>query len=68
MDSLNFNDGKWWEFAINFKLPHQGFTVGYDFYQPTKDTPAAEVYVYLGFFTLILLWGNENWIFDEEED
>jgi hypothetical protein len=23
-------NGKWWEFMLGWKWPHQGFTIGYD--------------------------------------
>jgi hypothetical protein len=68
MDNLNFNDGKWWQFTVNFRLPHHGFSIGYDIYQPAKDSPAVEIYLYLGFLTLGLMWGDENWVFDEETE
>jgi len=30
------DNGKWWEFLISWKWPHQGLTFGYDFVEPTK--------------------------------
>jgi len=66
MNKLNFEDSRWWEFSLNFKWPHQGFNIGYDFFQPTKQDPAYELYFYLGLISLVFHWGDDNWVFDEE--
>lgn len=65
MNSLNFKNGKWWEFSLNFKWPHEGFNIGFDLFQPTSLQPAYELYIYLGLVTFIFHWGNKNWIFEE---
>jgi hypothetical protein len=42
-----------WEFLVNLKWPHQGFTVGYDLIDPTEEEPYSTVMLYLGFITII---------------
>jgi len=56
MNKLNWEDDKEYEFLINLKWPHEGFMVGYDIFQPTKDDDFKSVSVYLGFITLIFNW------------
>jgi hypothetical protein len=60
------NSGKWWEFLMSWKWPHQGFTVGYDFVQPTEQNEENSmtfftVLIYLGPISLIYNWGNHDW-------
>jgi len=61
---------KWYELEIGWKWPHQGFTLGYDIYQPhepNEDEPneAGGIYyiivLYLGPLSLIYTWGDFNW-------
>ena len=59
-------NGKWWEFMLGWKWPHQGFTIGYDFVEPEENHKDNEmVYytllVYLGPLSLIYNWGNPKW-------
>lgn len=42
-----------WEILINFKLPHQGFSIGYDLVPADEDEPYNTVLLYLGCFTII---------------
>jgi len=60
------NSGKWWEFLMSWKWPHQGLTVGYDFVQPTEQNEENSmtfftVLIYLGPISLIYNWGNHDW-------
>ena len=60
------NSGKWWEFLMSWKWPHQGFTVGYDLVQPTEQNEENSmtfftVLIYLGPISLIYNWGNHDW-------
>ena len=59
-------NGKWWEFMLGWKWPHQGFTVGYDLIQPYEQPEENEnisyvFIVYLGPLSIIYNWGNYNW-------
>lgn len=45
-----------YEFLINIKWPHEGFTVGYDIITHTEEEPYNSVLIYLGFITLIYNW------------
>ena len=40
------NSGKWWEFIMAWKWPHQGLTFGYDFVEPYEQASADEVTFY----------------------
>ena len=60
------NSGKWWEFLMSWKWPHQGFTVGYDLVIPEEqneenDMTFFTVLIYLGPISLIYNWGNHDW-------
>lgn len=60
------NNGKWWEFLIAWKWPHQGFTIGYDFVEPNEQPEENEMLyfsflLYLGPLSLIYNWGNHDW-------
>jgi hypothetical protein len=59
-------EGRWWEFLMGFKWPHQGFTLGYDLIGPNDQPQEDEmtyfaVLFYLGPITLIFNWGNHQW-------
>ena len=57
--------GKWWEFLLGWKWPHQGFTVGYDVVEPSEQPDNGFVYfsllIYLGPLSIIYNWGNHDW-------
>ncbi len=60
------NSGKWWEFLMSWKWPHQGFTVGYDLVVPEEQNEENNmtfftVLIYLGPVSLIYNWGNHDW-------
>jgi hypothetical protein len=60
------NNGKWWEFLVAWKWPHQGFTIGYDFVEPNGQPEENEMLyfsflLYLGPLSLIYNWGNHDW-------
>lgn len=60
------NSGKWWEFLMSWKWPHQGFTVGYDLVVPEEQNEENSmtfftVLIYLGPISLIYNWGNHDW-------
>jgi hypothetical protein len=59
------DNGKWWEFLISWKWPHQGLTFGYDFVEPTEQYEGDMVFfsflIYLGPLSLIYNWGNHDW-------
>lgn len=60
------NSGKWWEFLMSWKWPHQGFTVGYDLVVPEEQNEENSmtfftVLIYLGPVSLIYNWGNHDW-------
>jgi hypothetical protein len=60
------NSGKWWEFLMSWKWPHQGFTVGYDLVIPEEQNEENSmtfftVLIYLGPISLIYNWGNHDW-------
>jgi len=62
----NENSGKWWEFMLAWKWPHQGFTIGYDFIEPDEQAPENEVafysiIIYLGPLSIIYHFGNHDW-------
>ena len=39
-------NGKWWEFMLGWKWPHQGLTFGYDIVEPYEQVSADEVTYY----------------------
>jgi len=58
--------GKWWEFMLGWKWPHQGFTIGYDLVAPEENHQDNEmtyytVLIYLGPLSLIYNFGNHDW-------
>jgi hypothetical protein len=60
------NSGKWWEFLMSWKWPHQGFTVGYDLVIPEEQNEENSmtfftILIYLGPISLIYNWGNHDW-------
>lgn len=60
------NSGKWWEFLMSWKWPHQGFTVGYDLVIPEEQNEENSmtfftILIYLGPVSLIYNWGNHDW-------
>lgn len=59
------NTNKWWELALAWKWPHEGFTLGYDFIQPNEDQDSNNLFfsllIYLGPISIIYSWGDENW-------
>jgi hypothetical protein len=60
------NSGKWWEFLMSWKWPHQGFTVGYDLVVPEEQNEENSmtfftILIYLGPVSLIYNWGNHDW-------
>jgi hypothetical protein len=62
----NDDTGKWWEFMLGWKWPHQGFTIGYDLVEPHEQPQENEMtyyalLVYLGPLSIIYNWGNHNW-------
>ena len=62
----NEENGKWYEFLLGWKWPHQGFTIGYDFVQPNEQPEENETtyyafLIYLGPLSIIYNWGNHNW-------
>ena len=50
-------DGSWWSFALNLKMPHEGFGFAYDFFPPTERENWNTAILRLGFVTLIYEWG-----------
>ncbi len=59
-------NGKWWEFMLAWKWPHQGLTFGYDIVEPYEQVSADEVtyysiLLYLGPLSLIYNFGNHDW-------
>ena len=42
-----------WEILINFKWPHQGFSIGYDLVPADEYEDYNSVLLYLGCFTII---------------
>jgi len=47
---------KSYEFLINLKWPHEGFTVGYEIVNPSEEEPYYTVMIFLGLITLIFNW------------
>jgi hypothetical protein len=56
----NNEDGTWWAFGLNIKLPHEGFGFSYDFYAPTQIENWCTAMLRLGFVTLIYEWGYDE--------
>ena len=62
----NDDTGKWWEFMLGWKWPHQGFTIGYDIVEPQEQPQENEMtyyafLIYLGPLSIIYNWGNHDW-------
>jgi|TARA_R110001592_G_scaffold362414_1_gene676144 hypothetical protein len=59
----NEEKGRWSEFAVGFKWPHQGLTIGYDLVEPHTEEEIRyySILLYLGPITLIYNWGNHDW-------
>lgn len=59
------NDSSWWEIAIAWKWPHQGFTIGYDLIIPSEQPDNGMYYysvlVYLGPLSIIYNFGNHDY-------
>ncbi len=53
MNKLNFNDDSFWEISINFRWPHQGFSIGYDLIQADEEVDYNSVLIYLGCITIL---------------
>lgn len=54
MNNLNFNDDKFWELSINFRWPHQGFSIGYDLVPSDEEVDYNSILIYLGFLTIMI--------------
>mgnify|MGYP005992920473 CR=1 FL=1 len=46
-------EGSGWQFLVNFRWPHQGFSIGYDLINATEEEPYNSVMIYLGCLTVI---------------
>lgn len=57
MQKLNFEDNNEWEILLNFRWPHEGFSIGYDFINPDDINNYFTANIYLGFVTVIIHWG-----------
>ena len=47
---------KSYEFLVNLKWPHEGFSLGYEIVPYTEEEPYYTVMIYLGLVTLIFNW------------
>ena len=56
---LNYDDNSWWECYANFRWPHEGLMVGYDYICPTKHENYHSFIIRLLFITITIDWGNE---------
>jgi len=58
----NEND-KWYEILVAWKWPHEGFTIGYDFIEPTESDTAKYLSfnLYLGPLSILINWGKHSW-------
>ena len=59
-------NGKWWEFMLGWKWPHQGFTIGYDlvntYEQPEENEIIYNTFlIYLGPLSIVYNWANYDW-------
>ena len=54
MNKLNFDDDSFWEISINFRWPHQGFSIGYDLVQADEEVDYNSILIYLGFLTIMI--------------
>lgn len=51
-----------WEVALNFRWPHEGFSIGWDIFNPDEQDDYTTVKIYLGLVTVIIEWGKDgNW-------
>ena len=46
-----------WELLLNFKWPHEGFSVGYEIIRPTDSDNYTTIYIHLGFMSVIVNYG-----------
>ena len=53
MNNLNFDDDSFWEISINFRWPHQGFSIGYDLVPSDEEVDYNSVLIYLGCITIL---------------
>ena len=56
--NLNFNDNSFWEVAINFRWPHEGFMFGYEIIPPGGACNYTTVVLHLSLFSIIIEWGE----------
>lgn len=54
MNKLNFDDDSFWEISINFRWPHQGFSIGYDLVPSDEEVDYNSILIYLGFLTIMI--------------
>jgi len=54
MNNLNFDDDSFWEISINFRWPHQGFSIGYDLVPSDEEVDYNSILIYLGFLTIMI--------------
>jgi len=47
------DEGFGWEFLVNLRWPHEGFSIGYDLIQSSEEEPYNSAIIYLGFITFI---------------
>ena len=66
--SLNFQDGKWWELSLTFAMPHVWFKLGWNIEEPTTKDRSFLVQIFLGFVSINVEWGNDEWKFEDEQD
>jgi len=45
-----------YELLVNFRFPHEGFSLGYDIIPPNESEDYNSFFLYLGPITLILNW------------
>jgi len=50
----------YWELLFNFRWPHEGFSIGWDIFNPDEINDYTTVRIYLGFLTIIINWGEDD--------
>ena len=53
---MEMEEDKYWELLINFRWPHEGFSLGYDIFQADEENDFVTFNLYLGFITFIIHW------------
>ena len=59
------DSGHWWELLLEWKWPHQGFTIGYDLVMPDEQPENGLYYnsvlIYVGPLSIIYNFGNHEY-------